>query len=543
MLYLNLRHFFPLIAAALAVTTPAIGETHTVTVGDFFFSPQNLSITEDDTVRWVWEAGGHDVAEGDLNTLDSERAFLSGDTTSEAGASYEVRFDRTLINSYLRTGNSYDYVCRPHAGFMSGRVTVTRIAKSLRAELNQWQVIPNTNSSASGTFELTLSADETSLSVSGTHSVSSPTTIILREGAIGSSTGTAFCSISGSSPVNGSCTGLSKAVADGVFSGDTYVEVRSSAFPSGEIRGQIYRVSSETKSVAGRVLDDNNSPILGAVVTDGTRNATSAVTGFFSLSNVPNGAYRIFGTSNGQALVPNDGTNPYLVNGLDVSNRNLTLFVSTTPTPTPTPTSIPSECSNSGGVGVEIASPSEGEILKSFSAKFKATRLVSSSSKIEYSVNGESSKFSENETNVFQGRFGLNSIVAFAVDGSSNRICGAVERLFTIDSALTEENFLAGQKLSERANRASLNAKKLTLLTKAKRIFLSMSKGGDVNPDAPYLTRKRMRKALTLIAEALEDLESKTGTKRLVRYLRGIKQAARPPRNKKHSSLLGRKTM
>jgi len=48
------------VLAALSLASPLMAQTtHTVTVGDNFFSPANLTIQAGDTVRWVNAGGGN----------------------------------------------------------------------------------------------------------------------------------------------------------------------------------------------------------------------------------------------------------------------------------------------------------------------------------------------------------------------------------------------------------------------------------------------------------------------------------------------------
>jgi len=63
---------FILVAAAMGLSLPTVSlfaETHVVTVGDNFFSPNDLTIQAGDTVRWSNAAGGapHDVTADDFS--------------------------------------------------------------------------------------------------------------------------------------------------------------------------------------------------------------------------------------------------------------------------------------------------------------------------------------------------------------------------------------------------------------------------------------------------------------------------------------------
>lgn len=91
---------------------PAIAATHDVTVGNNFFSPNDLTIVVGDTVRWTNSSGFHDVAADD------------GSWTSETSSSFV----------YERTFNSVEevlYYCTVHSSpgqnisaNMNGRLNV-----------------------------------------------------------------------------------------------------------------------------------------------------------------------------------------------------------------------------------------------------------------------------------------------------------------------------------------------------------------------------------------------------------------------------------
>jgi plastocyanin len=83
------------------------------------FSPDTLTIRAGDTVRWVWQAGGHTVTSG---TQAADGRFCSPrDTTcgsaptSSAGDTYAHTFE---------TAGTYPYFCRPHREMMTGVIVV-----------------------------------------------------------------------------------------------------------------------------------------------------------------------------------------------------------------------------------------------------------------------------------------------------------------------------------------------------------------------------------------------------------------------------------
>lgn len=102
------------------------GGPQTVTVnvgpnGNLVFSPATATLHAGDTVKWVWQSGGHTVTSGTGCAADN--AFCSPNdqgcgsgATSNSGATYS----RTFTQS-----GSFDYFCAPHcqAG-MIGKVVV-----------------------------------------------------------------------------------------------------------------------------------------------------------------------------------------------------------------------------------------------------------------------------------------------------------------------------------------------------------------------------------------------------------------------------------
>ncbi|HEY6607824.1 MAG TPA: cupredoxin family copper-binding protein [Candidatus Limnocylindria bacterium] len=85
---------------------PTRAATHAVTIADFAFGPQELTITAGDTVTWTNE-------DAMVHTATSVNgAFDSGDLAQ--GASYSLTFT---------SPGTYDYLCTPHPS-MTGRIVV-----------------------------------------------------------------------------------------------------------------------------------------------------------------------------------------------------------------------------------------------------------------------------------------------------------------------------------------------------------------------------------------------------------------------------------
>lgn len=103
------------VAALLSLSmlcASAGADTIVVNQFNFTFSPQDITINEGDTVRWVWNGGTHDTVEGDDGVINGNEAW-NGTLTSQV-QSYEQTFDAAFLASFPRTNNVYDYFCSPH---------------------------------------------------------------------------------------------------------------------------------------------------------------------------------------------------------------------------------------------------------------------------------------------------------------------------------------------------------------------------------------------------------------------------------------------
>jgi plastocyanin len=94
---------------ALAGATPAMAADWTVDVTDFRFSPPTRQVEVGDKVIWRFHDGGHTATSrpGQAEQWDSGEQF--------GGGIYEHTFTRP---------GRYEYVCTPHASFMSGAIEV-----------------------------------------------------------------------------------------------------------------------------------------------------------------------------------------------------------------------------------------------------------------------------------------------------------------------------------------------------------------------------------------------------------------------------------
>lgn len=107
-------HITALISLAATLVAPLLihAETHVVTVGDNFFSPNEITIAPGDTIRWETTAstfGGHNV--------DSDQALWA----APAVRTHPWSFEHTFANE-----GDFGYHCDPHQGFgMVGTVSVS----------------------------------------------------------------------------------------------------------------------------------------------------------------------------------------------------------------------------------------------------------------------------------------------------------------------------------------------------------------------------------------------------------------------------------
>lgn len=105
---------------AAAAQAPQRTKPAVVTVNDFFFGPDSLTIHKGKTVKWVWSESNtypHDVhlKQGPKNL--KERSTYSTRTTAVTGAVFKKRFERP---------GTYRYICTVHPTLMKLTLTVRR---------------------------------------------------------------------------------------------------------------------------------------------------------------------------------------------------------------------------------------------------------------------------------------------------------------------------------------------------------------------------------------------------------------------------------
>jgi plastocyanin len=97
-------------------TGPA--QTVSVAAEGFSFSPESFEIAVGDTVRWEWEAGGHNVRPDAIPGGSDWSGTEGGDSdTYSSGHTYSYTFE---------VAGEYSYYCGPHqSAGMVGSFTVT----------------------------------------------------------------------------------------------------------------------------------------------------------------------------------------------------------------------------------------------------------------------------------------------------------------------------------------------------------------------------------------------------------------------------------
>lgn len=74
--------------------------------GSFRFAPETFTISVGDTVRWVWESGGHNVTPNDIPSgSDWSGSPGAPSKTLSGGSTYEHTFE---------VAGEYSYYCNPH---------------------------------------------------------------------------------------------------------------------------------------------------------------------------------------------------------------------------------------------------------------------------------------------------------------------------------------------------------------------------------------------------------------------------------------------
>lgn len=107
-------------AGAASAQAPPKTKPTIVTVNDFYFGPDTVTIKKGQTVKWVWSEANtypHDVHLKQGPKGLKERASYSTRTTAVAGARFKKTFERP---------GTYHYICTIHPTLMKLTLTVKR---------------------------------------------------------------------------------------------------------------------------------------------------------------------------------------------------------------------------------------------------------------------------------------------------------------------------------------------------------------------------------------------------------------------------------
>ena len=98
--------------------------THTVFVGNFYYDPPNITINQNEEIRWINDGGLHDV-NGEINSLtnmpfDNPETFNSPSTSIVGAEIYRHTFN---------SSGFYDYDCSVGGHALNGMTaTITVVA-------------------------------------------------------------------------------------------------------------------------------------------------------------------------------------------------------------------------------------------------------------------------------------------------------------------------------------------------------------------------------------------------------------------------------
>jgi hypothetical protein len=111
---------------------------------------------------------------------------------------------------------------------------------TFKATLTGSQEAPNPNAStATGTATLVFNKTTKVFTLTVTHNITSPTNGHIHKGAIGASGPPVFAFTSFTSPISYTSTALDASQEADLYAGLYYVNIHTSTYPGGEIRGQL----------------------------------------------------------------------------------------------------------------------------------------------------------------------------------------------------------------------------------------------------------------------------------------------------------------
>jgi hypothetical protein len=223
----------PLVATltdAQVVPPSGSGEMGTCS-GSVSSSQTALGITCSHNVANPTEAHFH------LGPPGTNGTMLTPLTVGPSSAGGTLPMTPSLLHE-LQEGNLY--VCISSSAFPSGSVRgQLRAEIALNFPLEGGQVVPPSGSAAVGQCAGALNASRTLLALGCTHDVASPTDANLRVAPRGMTGSSVFDFGNGASPIVGAVPIPGAVSLQALLDGNLYVDVSSTPFPNGEIRGQI----------------------------------------------------------------------------------------------------------------------------------------------------------------------------------------------------------------------------------------------------------------------------------------------------------------
>jgi plastocyanin len=108
---------------APGIAPSATAQTIDVNVGNNFFSPSVIHVSQGDTVRWVWTGNGHTVTSGSCCDADGDYCSPSNFNCEASQAS----FTGSVYSHTFNTVGSFPYFCNIHLGAMTGTVIVDAV--------------------------------------------------------------------------------------------------------------------------------------------------------------------------------------------------------------------------------------------------------------------------------------------------------------------------------------------------------------------------------------------------------------------------------
>lgn len=126
-----MNKLYTLLLSLSIATGVSAQTTHNVSVFNFGFDPENLTIDQGDIVIWTNTEGFHNV-DGNSTTFPNNPEAFGNEASSESWT-YEVTFD---------TEGSYDYQCEIHPSLMTGRVIVQGVNSTSNESKQILQAFP-----------------------------------------------------------------------------------------------------------------------------------------------------------------------------------------------------------------------------------------------------------------------------------------------------------------------------------------------------------------------------------------------------------------